>query len=241
MAGILIAVLCCGLYALGADEREAERIVLEAKKQELRLEADKSAAYLAEQKVKQDMIDKSNRAKDAIIAKGEYSPITATTERQPEISTKHSNSISEWWGKNVLRVHIPYEIKYMIDMSCLTPIVTDSGVLIEFGEDDFNVVVIPGTYSIMTPDKKETGIFPFDFDNEEVLALVSANAKMVAEEYAKDEEKLAQAVEETKIMLEGIAESYGSKVSFVEKRKSSGVKTIIDSETNISDKGTNDN
>lgn len=228
--GVTFLGLCLifgGVYAMGSDNRAAEKAEVERKKQEIQLQADKSAAFLAQEKAKQEMVDNSERAKDAIIAKGEYSPITATTERQPEISSKHKNGISKWWGKNVLRVHIPYEIKYMIDMEKITPLVTESGLYVEFGEDDFEVVVIPGAYSVMTPDDDETGLFPYDFDSEETLALVSANAKIVAEEYANDTEKISQAVEETKIMLESIAESYGSKINFVEKRKISGIKQSI--------------
>lgn len=230
VAFLALCVIFGGVYAMGADNRAAEKAEVERKKQEIQLQADKSAAYLAQERVKQEMIDNSERAKDAIIAKGEYSPITSTTEREPEISSKHKNAISEWWSKNTLRVHIPYEVKYIIDMEKLSPLVTETGLYVEFGPDDFNVVVIPGTYSVMTPEDDETGLFPYDFDSEETLALVSANAKIVAEEYANDSEKLSLAVEETKIMLESIAESFGSKINFVEKRSTSGAKIIISDE-----------
>ena len=230
-AGVVSILLVSSfVYALGSEDRAIMKAIEEKKKQELQLEMDKAAALVAEAKVKQEMIDKSEKAKDIIISKGEYSPITIETEREPEIASENNGALSKWWSKNILRIHIPYVIKYVIDMEKVVPLVTEDGLYVEFGEDDFEVVVIPGTYTIMTPDSNEVGMFPKEFKNQDVLALVSSNAKMVAEEYAKNRENINEAVEETKKMISGIIESCGAKVTFTEKRTVTGAKSSIDTE-----------
>lgn len=216
------------VYALGSEEREAIKLLEQKKAQDLQLEKDKAKALVEEAKVLQEMIDNADKAKDIITAKGEYSPITVEAERKPEISISDKGGFSSWWSKNVLRVFIPYEIKYMIDMKQITPIVSSDGLLFEFGEDDFNVVVVPKSYAIMTPDSDEVGLFPKSFTNEEVLALVSSNAKITAEEFSKNEENLTKAVEETKKMIEGIAESCNAKVTFLDKKTKNGASVKID-------------
>lgn len=225
------------VYAMGAEEREALKIIEQKKIADLQLEKDKAFALVEEAKAMQDMIDNADRAKDIIIAKGEYSPVTVKAERKPEIAIADKGGISSWLNKNVLRVFIPYEIKYMIDMEKITPIVSSDGLLFEFGEDDFNVVVIPQGYTLMTPSSDEVGLFPKDFENEDVLALVSSNAKVTAEEFSKNKENLAKAVEETRNMILGIADSCNAKVTFVEKKYTKGAKTVIDKSS--LDKGDN--
>lgn len=216
------------VYALGTEEREALKILEKQKAADLQLEKDKAYALMAEAKAVQDMIDNADKAKDIIIAKGEYSPLTIEAERKPEIAISDKGGLSSWWSKNVLRVFIPYEIKYMIDMEKITPIVSSDGLLFEFGEDDFTVVVVPKSYTLMTPDSEEVGVFPKSFKTEDVLALVSSNAKLTAEEFSKNEENLAKAVEETKKMVTGIADSCNAKITFLEKKSVSGATSKVD-------------
>lgn len=215
-------------YALGAEEREAMKALEEKKAADLQLEKDKAYALVSEAKVAQEMIDNSNRAKDILIAKGEYSPLTVQAERQPEIAIADNGGIGSWWSKNILRVFIPYEIKYVIDMEKITPLVTKDGLFFEFSEDDFQVIVVPKGYTMMTPDSKEVGVFPKSFKTEDVLALVSSNAKVTAEEFSSNKENLTKAVAETKMMIENIADSCGAKVSFVEKKSTTGATVKID-------------
>lgn len=225
---LAIALAGSGIYALGADERALDKAEAKKLASELRLESDKSAALVEQAKVKQDIIDNSNRAKDAIIAKGQYVPLTITTERTPEISSKHGSGFSEWMSKNILRVHIPYEVNYMIALDRINPIVTDEGLFVEFSADDFSVSVVPGEYSKMTPDKAETGLIPTDFDENVVLALITANSKSLNEEYINNNELLDKAIEETKAMLEDIAETFGSNINFVDRNKASGIRAKAD-------------
>ena len=117
---IVAAVLTFGLtfsivtYNLGAEERALKKAEAEKEAAMIQQKEDETAAIVEAEKMKQEMLDKSERTKDAIMAEGEYSPVVAITEREPEISTKHSNGFSEWLNKNVLRIHINYEIKYYI-------------------------------------------------------------------------------------------------------------------------------
>lgn len=227
-AAVGIVAVAGGVYALGSEEREAVKLLEQKKAAELQLEKDKAKALVEEAKVLQETIDNADKAKDIIVAKGEYSPITVEAERKPEIAISDKGGFDSWWSRNVLRVFIPYEIKYMIDMEKITPIVSSDGLLFEFGEDDFNVIVVPKSYAIMTPDSDEVGLFPKSFTNEEVLALVSSNAKATAEEFSKNEENLTKAVDETKKMIEGIADSCNAKVTFIDKKSKNGASVKVD-------------
>lgn len=223
-----LAITSGGVYALNSEEREAMKILEAQKKAELQFQKDKANALVSEAKIKQEMIDNANRAKDIIIAKGEYSPLTIEAERQPEISISDKSALASWWSKNVLRVHIPYTIKYMIDMEKVLPIVTEDGLYFEFGIDDFNVIVAPGSYTLMTPDAKEVGLFPKNFENEDVVALLSSNIKVTAEEFSTNQEHLEKALEETKVLIQEIAESNNTKAIFVDKKSTKGATVKVD-------------
>ena len=218
----LVAFIATSLavYAAGADERKAEKLLIIQRKEELQHAADKSAAHIDELMVKQKMLDNSERAKDAIIAQGEFSPLKVETTRTPEISSEHSSGIGKWWSKNTLRMSISYEIRYMIKLENLTPIVTESGLYVELNNDDFYVVTSFAegeSPTVLTVSDDEQGIVPYKFSDKETAALISASNNAVAQEYATNQTLLAEALSQTKAMLTELAESFGSKINFVEK------------------------
>ena len=235
ISAVSAIVVGSAVWAMGADERAERKEAQIAIQKEIAYEQDKNLAVINEAEVTKRAIQNAEKAQELIELKGEFATLTVTTERTPELSSDHTSKLGKMWSGNVLRVSIPYTIKYMVDLDSMTSFVGEDGTLyMVVDEKDFNVLVSAGEYVKLTPEDGETGWFPREFSDRETLALLNSNLKSVAEEYSKDNSKIAEAVENAKEIIETIAGTMETNVKFVESKSitSLNFKTEINSDSN---------
>lgn len=207
------------VWAMGADERAEKKEIELAMQKEIAYKQDKNLATIDETEVAKRAIQNAEKAQELIELKGEFATLTVTTERTPELSSDHTSKIGKMWSGNVLRISIPYTVKYMVALDSMTSFVGEEGTLyIVVDEKDFNVLVSAGEYVKLTPEDGEVGWFPREFSDRETLALLNSNLNSVAEEYSNDESKIAEAVESAKEIIQTIADTMDAKVKFVENK-----------------------
>lgn len=214
----LAAIVIGGtVWAMGSDERAAKKAEQLAVQQQISLEKDKQLAVIDAESIRERAIQNAQKAKELITLKGEFATLTVDTERTTEIETECESKIGKILSNNVLRVNIPYTIKYMVGLDKITSFVDDNGVLcLIFNPDDFGVVVSTGQYTKVTPNDDEIGWFPKKFSERETLALINSDLKTVAEEYSSDEEKIKMAVDNAKEIVTSITNTLDVTVKFIE-------------------------
>lgn len=215
---VVAAITVSGaVWAMGSESRELKKAEKVALQKQLTFEQDKNLATVDEEEVSKRAIQNAEKAKELIELKGEFATLTVNTERTAELSTDCDSKLEKIWSNNVLRINVPYVIKYMVALDKITSFVDENGVLcLIINPDDFKVVVSAGEYVKLTPDDEETGWFPKKFSDREILALINSNSNSVAEEYSTDEEKIASAVENAKEVVNSIVDTLGVKVKFIE-------------------------
>lgn len=242
IAGVVAigAVIVGGaVWAMGADERAEKKAAEIAIQKEIAYEQDKSMAAINEAEVAKRAIQNAEKAQELIELKGEFATLTVTTERTPELASDHTSKMGKKWSGNVLRISVPYTIKYMVDLDSMTSFVGEDGILyMVVDEKDFNVIVSAGEYVKLTPEDGETGWFPREFSDRETLALLNSNLKSVAEEYSNDATKIAEAVNNAKEIVQTIADTMDANVKFVENKLITNISFTTEIEAN--DEATNE-
>lgn len=214
------AVIVGGVvWAMGADERAEKKEAQIAMQKEIAYEQDKNLAAINEAEVARRAIQNAEKAQELIELKGEFATLTVTTECTPELTTEHTSKLGKLWSRNVLRITIPYTIKYMVALDNMTSFVGEDGTLyMVIDEKDFNAFISAGQYVKITPEEGETGWFAREFTDRETLALLNSNLSSVSEKYSKDTEKIRQAVENAKEIIQTIADTMEVNVRFIENK-----------------------
>lgn len=228
------------VWAISSDKRTERKETQVAIQKEIAYNKDKNIAVIDEAEIARRAIQNAEKAKELIELKGEFATLTVTTERKPELSSDHTSKWGKIWGGNVLRVSIPYTIKYMVALDKITSFVGEDGVLyIVIDEKDFNVLVSAQDYVKLTPEEDETGWFPKEFSDRETLALLNSNLNSVAEEYSNNEEKIAEAVRSAKDIMQTIADTMNTTIKFVESKAITTVNftTELNANDNVTTEG----
>lgn len=214
------AVIVGGVvWAMGADERAEKKEAQIAMQKEIAYEQDKNLAAINEAEVARRAIQNAEKAQELIELKGEFATLTVTTECTPELTTEHTSKLGKLWSRNVLRITIPYTIKYMVALDNMTSFVGEDGTLyMVIDEKDFNAFISAGQYVKITPEEGETGWFAREFTDRETLALLNSNLSSVSEKYSRDTEKIRQAVEHAKEIIQTIADTMEVNVRFIENK-----------------------
>lgn len=230
-------VLTIGIvYAAGAEERAEIKAIAKAKAQEVQLMRDKTqAAIEAEEAARKMVLFNAEQTVEEVIKEGEFTALKIEFETVAEKDSDHSNAITKWWGKNILKVNIPYTVRYMIDMSDIYMLVDSNGVVnVSIDERDLYLSIEQGQYTEMTPEKTEQGLFPAEFNSSETLALVNAKRNEIIEVYSQNIGNICEAVENIKSQIETVAQKFGSEVKFAEDTAFEGITKVIE---NTEDKG----
>lgn len=226
------------VYAAGAEERAEMKAIAKAKAQEVQLMKDKAqAAIEAEEAARKMVLFNAEQTIEEVIKEGEFTALKIEFETVAQKDSGHSNSITKWWGKNVLKVNIPYTVRYMIDMSNIYMLVDSNGVVnVSIDERDLYLSIEQGQYTEMTPEEEEQGLFPAEFNSSETLALVNAKRNEIADVYSQNKDNISEAVENIKSQIETIAKTFGSEVKFTENNTFESITKVVESSEDKGDK-----
>lgn len=227
LAGVLIGVV---VYSAGAEEREEIKALAKARAQEIQLVKDKKQAEIEAEEMAQKMsLFNAEQTLEEISKEGEFTALKVDFETIAEKESDHKSSIGKWWGKNILKINIPYTIRYMVDMSDIHMFIDNNHTVnISIDERDLYLSIEQGQYTEMTPDDSELGIVPEQFSSSEILSLVNAKRKEMINVYSSNEDKISEAMENIKSQITSLAKTFETDVKFIENTSFQSITNIIE-------------